>query len=119
MKIEKPGVGQPLLGQAKIKGGKRKKEKIISHRSCVECHVLYVVCPLGRVIFVKNIQTCRLRFLIVSLGALINHKTFQHDSSTHSWSKFEIEFTLGITKGNAPKNRISSKRHFLIVLVQI
>ena len=31
----------------------------------------------------------------------------------------EYEFTIGITIVNAPKNRISSKRHFLIVLVQI
>ena len=58
-------------------------------------------------------------FFIVSLGALINHKQFQHDSSTPSWSKFEIEFAIGITIGNAPKNRISSKGHFLMVLVQI
>jgi hypothetical protein len=60
----------------------------------------------------KNIQTCLLRFFIVSLGALINHNKFQHDSSTPSWSKCEIEFTIWITMANAPKN-------FLIVLVQM
>ena len=29
----------------------------------------------------------------------------QHNSSTPSWSKFEIEFTIGITVGNAPQNQ--------------
>ena len=67
----------------------------------------------------KNIQTCRMRVFIVSFPALINHKKFQLDSSTPSWSKFKIGFTIGITIGNAPKNRISSKRHFLMVLVEI
>ena len=56
---------------------------------------------------------------IVSFGALINHKKFQYDSSTPSWSKFEIEFKMEITMGNAQKNKISFKRHFLMVLVQI
>ena len=56
---------------------------------------------------------------ILSLSALISHEKFQHDSSTPSWSKFEIEFTIGITMGNAPKKRMSLKRHFLMVLVQI
>ena len=43
-------------------------------------------------------------FFIVSFCALISHKKFQHDSLTPSWSKFEIEFTIGITIGNEPKN---------------
>ena len=56
---------------------------------------------------------------IVSLGELINHNKFQHDSSIPSWFKFEIEFTMGITMGNAHENRISLKKPFLMVLVQI
>ena len=31
---------------------------------------------------------------IVSLGALINQNKFQCDSSSPSWYKFEIEFTI-------------------------
>ena len=48
---------------------------------------------------------------IVSLGALINNKKIQHNSSTHghlmvnSWSKFEIEIIMGITMENAPKKK--------------
>ena len=53
------------------------------------------------------------------LGALINHNKFQHNSSTPSWSKFAKKFTIGITMVNVPKNRISSKRPFLMVLVQM
>ena len=44
----------------------------------------YITTPMadqGMSFFVKNIQTCRLRFFIVSLGALINHKKFQGDSN--------------------------------------
>ena len=67
----------------------------------------------------KNLQTCRLRVFIVSFGALISHKKIQHDSSTPSWSKFAIKFTMGITKGNEPKNRISLNKPFLMVIVQI
>ena len=67
--------------------------------------------------FLSKVQTCRLRVFIVSLGALFNHKHFQHVISTPSWSKFEIEFTIGITREMRP--RISFKMHFLIVLVQI
>ena len=70
-------------------------------------------------IFVKYIQTSRLRVFIVSFGALISHKKYQHDSSTPSWSKFEIELTIRITVGNEPENRISLKKTFLMVLVQI
>ena len=33
-------------------------------------------------IFVNIIQTCQLMFFIVSLDALINHKQFQHDTSS-------------------------------------
>ena len=40
---------------------------------------------------------------ILFLGALINNKKFQSDSSTPSWSKFAIKFTMGITIGNKPK----------------
>ena len=68
----------------------------------------------------NHVRGCILEeLLVVSFGALISQKKIQHDSSTPSWSKFEIEFTIGITIGNAPKNRISSKRHFLMVLVLI
>ena len=43
----------------------------------------------------------------MSFGALISHKKFQHDSSTPSWSKFAIKFTMGITIRNKPKNRLT------------
>ena len=56
---------------------------------------------------------------IVSLGALINNTKFQTDSLTPSWSKSTNKFTTGITIGNKPKNRISLKQTFLMVLVQI
>ena len=63
----------------------------------------------------------------MSFGALISHKKFQHDSLSPSWSKFEIEFTIGITKGKyAQKQNILEKalsdgpsvnlRHFSIVM---
>ena len=72
---------------------------------------------VGRVNFCQNIQTSRLRVFIVPFGALISHTKFQHDSPTPSWSKFEIQFTIGITIGNMPTSRISSKKHFLMVLM--
>ena len=40
---------------------------------------------------------------IVSLGALINPNQIYHESSIPSWSKFEIQFTIGITKQNQTK----------------
>ena len=69
--------------------------------------------------FVKNIQTWRLRVFIVSFGVLISHKKIQHDSSSPSFSKFAIKFTMGITIENEPKNRLSLKKPFLMVLVQM
>ena len=72
----------------------------------------------GVSIFVKNITKCWLMFLIVSLGALINHKNLQLDSSTPSWSDLQFKFTIGSTMGNKPKNRIPLKKHFLMILVQ-
>ena len=68
---------------------------------------------LGHVNFCQKIQTCRLRVLIVSLGALINHKHFQHVSSTSSWSIFEIDFTIGITREMRPKTKYPLKGTFL------
>ena len=49
---------------------------------------------------------------LLSLGALIKQQQKnQSDSFTPLWSKFSIKFTMGITKGNEPKNRISFKKN--------
>ena len=67
---------------------------------------------LGRVNFCQKHPNMWAGSFIVSFGALISHKKFQYDSSTPSWSKFEIEFTIGITKGNAPKTEYPRKGNF-------
>ena len=46
----------------------------------------------------------------MSFGALMSQTKFQHNSSTPSWYKFEIEFTIRITIRNVPKNRISFEK---------
>ena len=42
----------------------------------------------------------------MSFGALIKHKKFQHDSAFPSWSKFDIEFTIGTQKHNILKKAL-------------
>ena len=64
----------------------------------MECNLKLNVSQHGTSL--KEVSPC----FIVSLGALISHEKFQHDSSTPSLFKFEIELTIRIGMGNAPKN---------------
>ena len=78
---------------------------VTCHVSHVMCHMSYVTCQvshvmLGRVNFCQKHPNMPAEIFIVSLGALINYNKVQQDSS---WSKFKIEFTIGITKTEYPQ----------------
>jgi len=60
--------------------------------------------PFGHVNFCQKHPNMLADVFIVCLGAKINHKKFQSDSSTPSWSKFADIFTMGITIENQAKN---------------
>ena len=66
---------------------------------------------IGRVNFCQKHPNMSADVFIVSLGALINHKKCQSDSSTPSWSKFANKFTMWITIGREPKTDHPSKNH--------
>ena len=59
---------------------------------------------IRRVNFCNKHLNMPAEIFIVSFGALINHKNFQGDSSTPSWYKFAIIFTMGTIRGNKAKN---------------
>ena len=49
------------------------------------------------VVVVTVVTVAVVTVFIVSFGAKISHKKFQHDSSNPSLSKFAIQFTMGIS----------------------
>ena len=55
---------------------------VTCHMSCVTCHMSCVT--LGRINFCHKQPNMSAESFIVSFGALISHKKFQHDSSTPS-----------------------------------
>ena len=81
----------------------------------VTCNMGHVT--LGCVNFYQKHPNMSSGVFIVSFGALISHNKIQHHSLTSSWSKFANKFRMRIKIGNEPKNRISLKKTFLMMLV--